>query len=75
MLESLGCDEVITLNTAMTTPKGFALTSRFLSIDATELVAPYLIYSGVKEPVIVGARSNKNHLRQVTQLWKTLGFF
>jgi hypothetical protein len=59
----------------MTTPKGFAFTSRFLSIDATELVAPYLIYSGVKDPVIVGARSNKNHLRQVTQLWKTFGLF
>ena len=75
MLESLGCDEIITLNTPMTTPKGFAQTSRFLSIDASELAAPYLIYSGVKDPVIVGARSNKNHLRQVTQLWKTFGLF
>lgn len=59
----------------MTTPKGFAQNCRFLSIDATELVAPYLIYSGVKDPVIVGARSNKNHLRAVTQLWKTFGLF
>lgn len=75
MLESLGCDEIITLNTAMTTPKGFAQGSKFLGIDATELVVPYLIYSGVKDPVIVGARSNKNHLRAVTQLWKTFGFF
>ena len=60
----------------MTTPKGFAQeTSKFLSIDATELVAPYLIYSGVRDPVIVGTRSNKNHMRAVAQLFKTFGLF
>lgn len=48
MLEALGCDEVITLNTSMSSPKGFAQASRFLNVEATELVSPYLIYSGIK---------------------------
>lgn len=35
MLEALGCDEVITLNTFMSSPKGFAKQSTFLNIEAT----------------------------------------
>ena len=35
MLESCGCDEIITLNTPMTTPKGFAQATTFTGIDAT----------------------------------------
>ena len=75
MLEAIGCDEIITLNTSMSAPKGFASTCRFLNVEATELVAPYLIYSGIKDPVIVGARSNRLHLKAVNQLYKTLGLF
>lgn len=75
MLEALGCNEVITLNTFMSSPKGFANTSTFLNIEATELVCPYLIHSGIKDPVIVGARSNRLHIKSVTQLWKTFGLF
>jgi ribose-phosphate pyrophosphokinase len=75
MLEALGCDEIITLNTSMSAPKGFAQSSRFLNVEAAELVTPYLIYSGIKDPVIVGARSNWLHLRTVTQLFKTFGLF
>ena len=75
MLEALGCDEIVTLNTAMSAPKGFAQSSCFLNADATELVAPYLIYAGIKDPVIVGVRSNRLHLRAVTQLYKTFGMF
>ena len=59
----------------MSAPKGFAIKSRFLNVDATELAAPYLIYSGIKDPVIVGARSNRLHLRAVNQLFKTFGLF
>lgn len=66
---------MITLNTFMTSPKGFAQNSTFLNIEATELVAPYLIHSGVKDPVIVGARSNRLHVRAVTQLSSTFGLF
>lgn len=59
----------------MSAPKGFAQTSRFMSVDATELVTPYLIYSGIKDPVIVGARSNRLHLRHVNQLKNTFNLF
>ena len=59
----------------MMAPKGFAFTSRFVDIDATELAAPYLIYSGVKDPVIVGSRSNRLHLRTVNHLYKTFKLF
>ena len=38
-------------------------------------MAPYLIYTGIKDPVIVGARSNRLHLKAVNQLYKTLGLF
>ena len=50
-------------------------TSTFLNIEATELACPYLIHSGIKDPVIVGARSNRLHIKSVTQLWKTFGLF
>ena len=75
MLEALGCDEIITLNTSMSAPKGFASTSKFLNVDATELASPYMIHSGIKDPVIVGARSNRLHLKAVNQLYKTFGLF
>lgn len=75
MLEALGCDEIISLNTFMNSPKGFAQNSTFLNIEATELVAPYLIHSGIKNPVIVGARSNRLHIKSVTQLNKTFALF
>lgn len=75
MLEALGCDEIITLNTSMSAPKGFAFTSNFVDIDATELAAPYLIYAGVKDPVIIGSRSNRLHLRTVNRLYKTFKLF
>ena len=75
MLEALGCEEIITLNTSMSSPKGFAEKARFLNVDATELVAPYLIYSGIKNPVIVGARSNSLHLKAVNTLKNTLKVF
>ena len=35
MLESIGCDEIVTLNTSMSSPKGFASSCRFLNIEAT----------------------------------------
>lgn len=59
----------------MSAPKGFATSSKFLNVEATELVAPYLIYSGIKDPVIVGARSNRLHLNAVNQIYKTFGLF
>lgn len=59
----------------MSSPKGFAQKSNFLNVEATELVAPYLIYSNIKDPVIVGARSNRLHVKAVTQLANTFGLF
>lgn len=38
-------------------------------------MAPYLIYSGVRDPIIVGTRSNKNHMRAVAQLFNSFGLF
>jgi hypothetical protein len=32
MLEAMGCNEIITLNTFMSSPKGFANSSTFLNI-------------------------------------------
>ena len=75
MLEALGCDEIITLNTSMSSPKGFALNSRFMSVEATELVIPYLIYSGIKDPVLVGARSNPLQMRAINKIFKKMGLF
>jgi hypothetical protein len=59
----------------MSSPKGFAQESTFLNIQATELVSPYLMHSGVKDPVIVGARSNRLHVKAVTQLSNTFSLF
>lgn len=75
MLESSGCDEIISLNSFMSSPKGFAQESRFLNIEAPELVIPYLIHSQLTDPVLVGARSNRLHIRNVYQLFNTFQLF
>lgn len=34
-----------------------------------------MIHTGIRDPIIVGARSNRLHIKSVTQLWKTFGLF
>lgn len=43
LLESSGCDTIITLNSLMSTPKGFTQTSSFINIEAPEIVVPILL--------------------------------
>lgn len=59
----------------MSSPKGFAQESRFLNIEAPELVIPYLIHAQLSDPVLIGSRSNRLHIRNVTQLYNTFQLF
>ena len=66
MLESLGCDEIITMNSSLSSPKGFGLNSNFVNIRASELVVPYLLHRKINDPVIVGMKSHKKYIRSVS---------
>jgi hypothetical protein len=59
----------------MSSPKGFAQDSRFLNIEAPELVVPYLLHAQLNEPILVGSRANPLHIRNVHKLQKTFEYF
>jgi len=44
LIESCGCDMIITLNGQLRDMKGFTDKCTFINIDCTELVVPYLIH-------------------------------
>lgn len=69
MLENVGCDEIITLNSEMTHPKGFAHSSTFINIDAPEIAVPYLIRTKLEDPVLVGTQSTQKYLQNIHQLY------
>ena len=68
MLETIGCDEVITLNSTISSPKGFTDKSTFINIDATELVVPFLIRKELEKPVIVACQGTEHYMNNIHQL-------
>jgi phosphoribosylpyrophosphate synthetase len=76
MLESSGCDTIITLNSLMTSPKGFAQSSCFINIEAPELVVPILIKKrDFEDPVIIGSKPSPNNFRTIDKLKSTFKLF
>lgn len=65
MLENVGCDQIITLNSPMTSPKGFAQRSTFISVEAPEIAVPYLIRTKLSNPILVGTQSDRVYLRNI----------
>ena len=59
MLESVGCDQIVTLNSLISHPKGFAQKSSFINVEATEIAVPYLIRTKLDDPVLIGTESTR----------------
>lgn len=75
MMEDLGCDEVVTLNSTISCAKGFTQNSTFINIDATELVVPFLIRKELENPIIVGSQSHEHFITNIHNLNKSFNLF
>ena len=75
MLENVGCDEIITFNSMISSAKGFTVNSTFLNIDATELVVPYLIRRELVKPVIIASQGNEHYMNSINRLHQSFKMF
>lgn len=67
----MGCDQIITLNSPLSCPKGFTQQSTFISFEAPELAVPYLIRTSIKNPILIGTHADKVYLRNIERLGKS----
>ena len=59
----------------MTSPKGFAHNSTFMTVDAPEIAVPYLIRTQIRNPILVGTQANKVYLRNIERLGESFKHF
>jgi|JI61114C2RNA_FD_contig_31_7664459_length_1529_multi_3_in_0_out_0_2 phosphoribosylpyrophosphate synthetase len=75
MIESCGCDMIITMNAQLHEMKGFTNRCTFINLDCSDLIVPYLIHKEISHPVIVGTSLNPFHSFHVQSLKDTFRYF
>jgi phosphoribosylpyrophosphate synthetase len=77
MLEDAGCNQVITFNSMMNSPKGFVNECSLVNIDAPDLFVGHLAFKRLRDPVLVSSHltsPNLNSLHIMKNAMKYLNF-
>ena len=76
MLESVGCDEVITINFLKKEIKGF-FSPRIpcLNINVNDIIIPYILNKGLHDPVLVSNSARKQRVSTALSLLNTFDVF
>ena len=57
MMETCGCDTIITLNSPLDELRGFTGKScNIFSLDCTAITVPYLVHRNISSPILIGTR-------------------
>ncbi|KAL4493079.1 hypothetical protein ABPG72_003164 [Tetrahymena utriculariae] len=76
MLQTMGCDQVITINHGQLEVKGFfAPRVPILNIDVNEMVVPYLLEKGIENPVLIGAHLRSRNVKRLIGLHRIFNLF